>query len=165
MKKIIIIAIAVIVLAVVGVALFSVFSKSGSAAPGIAGSAGSSANAPKSDGGIPAAQAFHDAPQGSTFTVQSSAGSVTVRNFYLDNPTVVEGGILVLKKTSDYVITYSRPDAVFDIEIIGMPFDVIRPAAEADLLSILNVNQTDACRLAADVWAPGQATIPLSFCK
>jgi len=119
-----------------------------------------------------ASQILRGLPTGQTFTIGTSRGSVEVRNFYLLNPVVVEGGSVVLKQTQNYSIVYDYLDSSFWLAISGIPFTTWQPVAEQDFLNILNISKDDACKLnvSSGVYYDQQnplsgKSFPLSFCN
>jgi hypothetical protein len=105
-------------------------------------------------------------------------GTVSVKNFYASNPTVIHGGSVVLKQTDNYLLLYDPNDDIPDnqtgrfwVQIAGSPFERWRQLAEKDLLTILGINQSDACKLdvvVGVVYSRGNPlngkSFPLSFC-
>ncbi|MFH1246693.1 MAG: hypothetical protein V1489_02890 [Candidatus Liptonbacteria bacterium] len=108
-------------------------------------------------------------PPGDTIVLQTSAGSVTIPNFYRDAKRGEEGSI-VLKATADHFISYDPASGTFWVAITADPVDAIRPQAEKDFMTILKLSQGDACKLSVIVGPayrgpdkPAQFS-PLSFC-
>jgi hypothetical protein len=122
---------------------------------------------------ISIAQAYPDAPTGTTFTIGTPSGTVQVKNFYTAaNTQLSDDGVLVIAQTSDYLISYDPTNSSFWVGISGTPFATVRPEAEAAFLSALGVSKSDACKLSVSVGVPyaagnsmdGQSS-PLSFCE
>ena len=70
-----------------------------------------------------------------------------------------------MKETDSYTISYNRETGKFLIDIFGGSSAAIRSQAENDLLDILGISQSDACKLDVKVFAAGQESAGnLSFC-
>jgi hypothetical protein len=162
MKKILII-IAIIVIIGIAVAIFFMLQKSPSGSSG----GGTTGTLPP----IATSTPFNP-PSGTTLTIGTSEGSVTVNNFYNGAPWISADHTAVLATTTDaYDITYDTKDSSFNIDIKETPFETIRPEAEAAFLRILGVSQSDACKLIVQVGTtfavdPNYAgqNLGLSFC-
>jgi hypothetical protein len=136
----IIIAIIVIIL-VAGVIIFWFLRSSQSASQiTTSGNAGSETSVP-----ISGAPASLQVPTSSIIQMEGAGGTVMVNNFY-KNVIAYEDEFLILAQTSDYEITYDTVQNQFYIEVFGTS-DASRSAGEQNLLSILGVSQSDACRL------------------
>ena len=173
MKQIIIIAVAVIAIILIGVGIavyFNSQSHGGSAAATGGASPGASAG---QEAILPVAQAIPAAPTSSVIAIGTPHGTVSVKNFYISNPSTTDGGeTVILESTEHYMLTYSTLDGSFWIGIDPDQFYALRSQAEQDLLSILGVSTTDACKLSVSesvfysptsTIASGQS-FPLSFC-
>ena len=95
-----------------------------------------------------------DAPKGPTLDIGTSGGSVRVKNFYLTALGIEEGHEVVLKDSPAYTISYLRRESNFWIILNSAPVASSRAAAEKDLLAVLDIPQTTACRLAVTVVVP-----------
>jgi hypothetical protein len=111
-------------------------------------------------------------PLGSTLTIGTSQGSVTMNNFYKRAVYIAqEQQAIVIEQSSTYDIIYNIPDSSFIINIFSLPFAAMRQTAEASFLSSLNIGKQDACKISAYELVSGSATaqyagqsFPLSFC-
>lgn len=110
-------------------------------------------------------------PTGSTLQLNTTRGAVMVRNFYLDNPPVVEGGDVAIMITAKYTIVYDPGNSSFWLAIKGRPFDTWQKAAEQALLKLLNIKSDVACNLnvtSGVIYSAGDPndgkSFPLSFC-
>jgi hypothetical protein len=108
-----------------------------------------------------------------TFVIETTEGSVLIKNFY-KNPVAILPGIgLVLTTTFDYDIHFMFSDNSFTITIFNPPIVEVRRQAEEELLNILGVSEQDACKLnvhlgvhrSADSDLGGGADYGLSFCS
>lgn len=195
MKKILIILIAVIAVIAVGILVYRFFVRSSTAVPG----ASEAGNLPSSPAQIPASasisgqatssnfvtpsssltdyigsasQIFGALPTGSKLSIGTPNGIVVVKNFYSANPSVVDGGGMVIKNTAGYRIVYDRSGSSFWLAILARPFGTWQNAAEQDLLKTLGITESDACKLRVSSgvpYAPGDpldgGSFPLSFCS
>jgi hypothetical protein len=163
--RIILIVIGVII--VIGIILYIIFSLSGGTSVG-----NQSSNNGTSGAAVSVASAYPHAPTGTYFSVGTAHGTVQMNNFYAaDSTQVIEDGVLMIKKTANYWITYDPANSTFWIAVSGTPFVTIRAAAEQDFLTTLGVSKTDACKLDVSVGAPytsgssaSSQSVPLSFC-
>lgn len=119
-----------------------------------------------------ASDIYSDIPSGQTFTIGTPKGIVQVNNFYLSNPIVDEGGSLLIEQNKNYTITYDPTTGAFWIMVNGTPFNSFKNIAEQDFLKLLNISETDACKLIVSVSAqydlqnPSSfSEFPLSFCS
>lgn len=165
MKKLFIIIGAVVVVGLV-VLLFFVASKK---PPQETGSGGTTGTLPTASGTLPA----YTPPSGTTLTLGTPKGSVTVNNFYTGAKSIsVDHTAVLAQETDGYNITYYAPDSSFNILITQTPFDTVRAQAEAAFLQLLGTSKTDACKLNVKVGVPvsvdpsnaGQ-NLGLSFCS
>lgn len=171
MKKIAITILIVLAVAAIAYGIFSLLKSSP------AGTANIPGEIPPSDSAVGEQTSFEpgsnasvglpgDAPQGDTFVVSGPGGSIRVNNFYKNAIGIVEETQVIIKKSTDYEIDYSRADASFTISLKGKNSD-IRSIAETDLIQILGVSKADACKLRVseyDLSRPG-VTNSLSFCS
>jgi uncharacterized protein YxeA len=162
MKKIIFIAIIVIVVAIIA---FFIFQKN---SPNVTSE--NSTGTPEAL--LPIATTSPYAPPNTAaVTIGTPEGSVTVNNFYTGAKISVDQTSVLVKDAPDYNITYYVPDSSFNILIEQTPFDDVRKEAEAAFLQTLDISQSDACKLKVKVGAPisvdpdhaGQ-NLGLSFC-
>jgi hypothetical protein len=108
-------------------------------------------------------------PTGDTITLGTPKGGVVVKNFY---KTIVdtEEGFVWIRDNDDYRISYNTADSNFYIDIFSQPFDMARKKAEKDFLDILDISQSDACKLKVVEFAPADeanlagGNLRLSFC-
>lgn len=91
-------------------------------------------------------QPFNPYPDDARFSIGTPTGSVSVRNFYPDAIDQEENS-LVLYQREAYFIVYDMQNNGFWINISADIFDEERAKAEARLMTILDINQTEACRL------------------
>jgi hypothetical protein len=166
MKKIIIIVGALVVIAVIVFIFFFVFMKGGVVTP--PPGSGSTGNLPPV-----ATTTLSEHPTGPTFQMGTSAGSVTVNNFYND-PTQVsqDRTSILIAQSSTYNITYYAPDSSFNIGILKGPVPEARTAAEAAFLTALGISKADACKLNVTIGVPydvdpsyADRNLGLSFCS
>ena len=170
MKKII--AISVVIIILVAIAILVIRGVTGNA--GLAGSVPVQAGTTNEQrvnqitGGISST----DMPPGDTLTIGSPSGNVTVKNFYKSAVGIIEGTDVILAKDNNYTIDYIKGNGSFVITIDQGPIAAVQATAENQLLSILGVNQKDACRLSPSVAVPatldkqiGGRSYPLSFCS
>ena len=189
MKKTLIIILIIVVIAL-GVGLYFLFahpsnlgtqtvtntqSTGGLPAPVINGSPSissttNSSNLPDYIG--PASEVLGSLPGGGMLQIGTAQGTVTVNNFYTNDPPVVEGDVIVFKQTPNYDMTYDPSTSEFWLAILGTPFETWRVAAEQDFLSTLGISQADACKLSVTsgvLYSPGNSldgeSFPLSFCS
>ncbi len=118
-----------------------------------------------------AAQIFGSVPTSTTLAIGTTRGTVTVNNFYTTSTPVNESGDLIIKQTPEYLVTYTPSNGSFWLAITGTPFSTWQSAAEKDILVILGINETDACKLnitSGVIYNPGDQnnskSFPLSFC-
>lgn len=110
---------------------------------------------------------------GNEIVLGTSAGAVTVKNFYKGaTQSIDELDDLVVKDTPKFSIIYNIPTSNFDLFIKQKPVQESRLAAEKELLSILGIDQASACKLSAQATIPysldqelGGRHYPLSFCS
>jgi hypothetical protein len=165
MKKFLLILIVIIIIAVGAYVIFARHSPSSVS--------NITANVPPSGtgGSLPVAQVYPNAPTSSLLAIGTSQGTVEVNNFYTSNPPVTDGGVLVIKQTSEYWFTYDPLSGSFWIAVSGTPFSEVQQTAEQDFLATLGISEQDACKLDVSVGIPydpnnslsGQS-FPLSFC-
>ncbi|MBI4085782.1 MAG: hypothetical protein HY433_00880 [Candidatus Liptonbacteria bacterium] len=99
-------------------------------------------------------------PKTPTVKLGTSQGIVEVKNFY--NALVdTEEGSVILKNLDDYVVAYRRDTSIFTIELFSNS-QAVRQAAETELLNILGIGQTDACKLNVTVSVPYSPGNPLN---
>lgn len=88
------------------------------------------------------------APTSTAITIGTTQGVVATKNFYTSAAgTSADRTVVILQRTSAYVITYYVPDGSFNIFISQLPYETNRAVAEAALISLLGVSQADACKL------------------
>lgn len=133
---------------------------------------------PKKLDRVPTSRVFANAPGGRTIAIATSHGMVRMKNFYVSNPGVEDGGVIVLKETDSYAISFepeggdpSERRGRFWIGVAAIPFEKWRPLAENDFLATLGVTQQEACKLDASVgviYSPNNPmdgmNFPVSFC-
>jgi hypothetical protein len=96
-------------------------------------------------------------------TLGTPQGSVTMKNFYTDAVNIARGDVII-RQADTYAIDYFQSTNTFTIALFVQD-PTARTAAEADFLSLLQINQQDACRLYVLVQAPqGGGASRLSFC-
>ena len=91
---------------------------------------------------------------GSTITIGTPNGSVTVKNFYASSTTIYPEGDQQVRKTPLYEIVYNKADSSFSIGILQSPVAPAIAAAENDLLQTLGISQQQACQLKVTVGIP-----------
>jgi hypothetical protein len=111
-------------------------------------------------------------PTGSTFTIGTSEGTVTVNNFYKNAAFVSsDGQAVALTQNPQYTIVYNTSDSGFIISLLSEPLATARADAESGFLQELGISQGDACKLNVDEGVPIDVTseyagenLGLSFC-
>jgi hypothetical protein len=161
MKKIFIIAGSVVLLCILGFGAWFFFGHTNSAAV-------SSGNAPQQNGNPQEFTPIYSAPTSTTIVLGTSNGLVTINNFYL-TALGAQDEFIVLAKNDNYEITYDTTTNSFYIYIRQAPFVSNRTQAEQNLLKILNINPSDACKLGLkEGFAQGSSMtnsgVGLSFC-
>jgi hypothetical protein len=164
MKTWLIIVIVVIIIAVGGVLYFVLFNG--------ANMSGSDANIGVGTPVTSVPQAYPNAPTGQSISVGTSQGTVEINNPYtMSGVQIGDDGVLLVKQTPNYWITYDPSDSSFWIAVSSTPFAAIRATVEQDFVAILGVSQADACKLDVSVGVPYSAgnpmngkSFPLSFC-
>jgi hypothetical protein len=165
MKRLLIIILVVIVAIIIGALIFFVVQRNN--AGGGAGSTSTATLPP-----VVTSTPVGPAPTGTTLTLGTSEGNVTVNNFY-NNPVFItqDQQTVVLAQSSTYSIVYNVSDSSFTISLLSAPFSAARQAAEAALLSSLGISQQDACKLKVSEGVPISVSdeypgenFPLSFC-
>jgi hypothetical protein len=85
-----------------------------------------------------------------TIIIQTPAGGVETKNFYKTAIRVDAREALLVEKANEYAITYFREAGRFKIIIIT-PFKAealeAQKQAEQEFLKILNIGESDACKL------------------
>lgn len=111
-------------------------------------------------------------PTGDTLALNTPHGAVKIRNFYLDNPAVIEGGDIAIKVTKMYSIVYDPANTSFWLAIKGNPFAKWQHVAEQGFLETLNIDSGTACTLSVTsgvIYSPGDPndgkSFPLTFCQ
>ncbi len=112
-------------------------------------------------------------PAGNTVVIGTPKGSVTTSNFYKSADYIAQGQqAVVVQQTLTYGIFYNTSDSSFVITVFGMPFEAVRPTAEAAFLTKLGISQADACKLTVIENTSGNLnnpdegmSFPLSFCS
>lgn len=107
-------------------------------------------------------------PQGSTFQIQTSQGNVTVNNIY-DVPFIIDGEYLISQDNGTWQINYDTETSQFDLYFYDVPTTSVVSQGENALLQLLQVSQTDACKLNILEEYPGNTSPAaqsnnLSFC-
>lgn len=111
-------------------------------------------------------------PTGERVTLQSSRGSVSVRNFF-KNAVLKYPEYVAVTSTPSFGIIYVRltKDTSFRIGLSALPLETSRAAAEKAFLEILDITKESACVLDVTVAIPdwlkpgaGGTATPLSFC-
>jgi hypothetical protein len=115
-------------------------------------------------------EAARSVPQGYTFTIATAKGGVAVKNFYLNNPAIIEESTAVVFSTDVYEIDYQIADSSFSLVLRKGPVAQVQSDAERSFLSVLGISREDACKLSVSVIislaadATGGRTSGLSFC-
>ena len=96
---------------------------------------------------------------------------IPVNNFLASSEQVNENGDALIASTNDYQLTYLAQFQEFNISITGANFEQVRSVAEQHLLTVLGIDEQNACWLSIQVTAPAYAdheyagiVLPLSFC-
>jgi hypothetical protein len=109
-------------------------------------------------------------PIGSTIDIGTSRGIVTVKNFF---PAAIEktDDFVVITSSDKYDILYFRGASTFLISLSATPITENKLEAERELLSILGIDETQACKLNASTGVPSYVDLEragtsygLSFC-
>ncbi len=101
-------------------------------------------------------------PVTNTIEIGTPKGTVQVNNFYKTLVDTEEGSV-IMKESAGYEIFYDRSSSQFYIYLATASSS--QAQAETDLLNILGVGQSDACKLSVSVLRPGQTnSTGLSFC-
>jgi hypothetical protein len=112
---------------------------------------------------------FPNAPQGATFQIGTSQGSVTVDNFYTI-PVIVDEEYLIFQNTDQYQINYNTETSQFYIYFSSAPSTALQAQVEGDFLTLLGISKSDACKLNVGEGYPGNLPYSsqqqdLSFCS
>lgn len=104
-------------------------------------------------------------PTTKTIQIATGQGIVETNNFYTQ-AIDTEDGLVVLKKNQDYQLSYDRSAVQFDIYLFsGDTASQTRISAEKDLLDILGINQSEACKLNLAVFGTNKTSSGnWSFC-
>jgi hypothetical protein len=159
MKKILIIIVCVVV---VGAVAWLVWHAYNSAAPATGVEAPSAQT--NANGLVP----VYRIPTSTTITMGGPRGTVTMDNFYA-KALGADDQFIVMAQNANYEITYDTNTNNFYLTITQAPFDANRIQAESGFLSLLNIDQSDACKLSvsegfASGSLYGSQTLALSFC-
>ncbi len=111
-------------------------------------------------------------PSGSTLSIGTAKGAVTVNNFYASSTAVNEVQDVIVKETADYIFVYDPTDSSFWIAVtVPNSFETWRPVAEQDFLRTLDVSSVDACKLTVAegvIYSAGDPydgkALPMTFC-
>ena len=160
MKRAIIIIIVIIVLVAIAGLVVYIFLKPAAAPSGTAGGGLGSPSYPLTSGGSPSSNPPAPAtttdegpiPQGTTFSVQTPSGVVTVNNFFEGKNIDQEEPSVLVASTSTYDIWYLRGDGSFEIDLPATASSADRTSAENTLVAALGVSQLDACKLSVTVY-------------
>ncbi len=122
--------------------------------------------------GVYASAVFNNLPTSTYISLGTTKGIVQINNFYLLNPTVDDGGDVVIKQTQNYSIVYDPTDSSFWLGISSNPFATWQAAAEQDFMATLGISSSSACKLdvtSGVIYSPNNPlngkSIPLSFCQ
>jgi len=174
MKKLIVIFSVLLFVGAIIIVFWSSFRKS--TPPAVSTSTGTNTTVitpplipPLSSSSIDAFLKASNFPTSDTITLGTPKGGVVVKNFY---KTIVdtEEGFVWIRDNDDYRISYNTADSNFYIDIFSQPFDAARKKAEKDFLDILDVGQSEACKLKVVEFAPAAEVnlagknLWLSFC-
>ena len=104
----------------------------------------------------------------STITISG----VKMKDFYKSDPKVNERGDVTLADEEGFDILYFSKENSFLISILGSPFESVRIDGEREFLNLLNINETEACKLDVAITTPLFANrneagkiYKLSFCE
>jgi hypothetical protein len=112
-------------------------------------------------------------PSGTTLTIGTPDGSVTMNNFYKTAVISSDQQTAIVQQSPSYIVDYNVADSSFTIGILSMPFDAARQAAESAFLESLGISEQDACKLKVYEGVPSSVpgseqytgkVFPLSFC-
>jgi hypothetical protein len=166
MKKTILIVAAVIVLMIIGVLVW-MYSQNQAAPAPIVGEnpLGTLPGVVTGTVPLPASE------QGPTISIGTPQGTVTVNNF---RKTVLaeDEEYVTFANAAGYQLIYDTDTSAFVVDVTAGPLTTTRPAAEAALLNVLGVSESDACKLAVTVGVEpsvdptyANQALRLSFCK
>ena len=104
-------------------------------------------------------------PYPPTLALGTKHGIVTINNPHRIALSSDEG-VEILRQTDEYSLAYDSPANTFLIYTLKTKLDpATRTLAENDLLKILGINQTDACKLALSTLVPHRSPeSSWSFC-
>lgn len=108
----------------------------------------------------------YQVPTSTTVVLGTSNGSITMNNFYTA-ALGADGEFVRLLQNGNYKIDYDTNKSSFDLDINSTTFDASRVLAETNFLTVLNISQSDACKLTvavSEVVASSSLRLPLSFC-
>lgn len=136
---------------------------------------GYNSGAPVTDTGISSGQAavnglvpVYRVPTSTTIMMGGPRGTVRMDNFYA-KALGADDQFIVIAQNANYEATYDTDTNNFYLYIAQAPFDANRAQAESDFLALLNIDQSDACKLnVSEGFASGSLygsqQLPLSFC-
>ena len=112
-----------------------------------------------------------DAPKGSTLSIQTQGGVVTVKNFYLTAAGYwPEADAIAVEENPNYTIWYYRASGSFEIAVASTGTADDEKAAETKLASDLGVDRKTFCELSISAsFLPGgdaayKQDLPISTC-
>jgi hypothetical protein len=95
---------------------------------------------------LPVVDQINPFPNEDRFDIGTPFGTISIKNIY---PMVIDDneGTLTLYEREGFYIAYEAASSRFDVSIKGNKFDEERPIAEQRFLNLLDISQTDACKL------------------
>lgn len=97
---------------------------------------------------------------------------VKVKSFYRTSEEIDINKDAIIVNKDSYVITYLPKDSQFFFNIYSFPFEQYRTQAEKEFLSVLGINENDACKLKVKIATYNSQNTAyfgtyygLSFCK
>ncbi len=141
-KKSIYIAAAIILVAIAGFFISRMIFSGGFGQAG----GGRDSSSPTAESNTYEISKLVNTPQEDTLLIGTAGGAVNVKNFY-KTAVGAEEQFVIMKTTENFKINYDTYTSGFSVYISAAPFDVNRRAVEKTLLDILEISETDACKL------------------
>ncbi|MBI4114406.1 MAG: hypothetical protein HY445_01020 [Candidatus Niyogibacteria bacterium] len=90
-------------------------------------------------------------PLGDKININTEKGTVTTDNFLQNASNDANMNDYVLQSADNYLISYYRKTNWFSLILLAPPLRAARVTAENEFLRILNIRQTEACKLSVSV--------------
>lgn len=101
-----------------------------------------------------------------------TAAGVSVANFYKTADQVLPNRDVIIKDNNDLQFVYYSRGDYFLLSINNSPFEETRKKSEKELLDILKINESEACKLKIRIITPqwvnpdfADQDYPFSFCQ